>query len=69
MNQTHSTHHSKGQVIKAFGNLIHVQFEGSVIQGEIAFVELEGLSLKAEVIEIAGDIAKMQVFEDTKGIH
>lgn len=61
--------HAQGQVIKAFGNLIHVQFTGSVSQGEIAFVDLDDVSLKAEVIEINGDVAKMQVFEDTRGIH
>jgi V/A-type H+-transporting ATPase subunit A len=69
MNLSQNIARSKGQVIKAFGNLIHVQFEGSVIQGEIAFVELQEVQLKAEVIEIAGDIAKMQVFEDIRGVQ
>lgn len=61
--------HAVGQVLRAFGNLVQVQFEGSVAQGEIAFVNLDGLKLKAEVIEIAGSTAKIQVFEDTKGIY
>jgi len=65
----HRPHHATGHVIKAFGNLIQVQFEGSVAQGEIAFVEFDGLHLKAEVIEIAGNTAKLQVFEDTKGVY
>jgi V/A-type H+-transporting ATPase subunit A len=68
MDHTHKNHHAKGIVTKAFGNLIQVQFEGSVQQGEIVYVEFDELSLKAEVIEIAGNDAKIQVFEDTKGV-
>ncbi len=59
-----------GRVVKAFGNLLHVAFEGNIHQGEIATVHLgEDIALKAEVIEIIGDVAKIQVFEDTRGIH
>lgn len=57
-----------GKIVTAFGNLLQIKFEGAVRQGEVAFVELDGLSLKAEVIEIAGDIAKLQVFEDCRGV-
>lgn len=57
-----------GKIIKAFGNLIHVAFEGDIRQGEVAMVDMEGVSLKAEVIEIVGKFAKLQVFEDTKGV-
>ncbi len=59
---------AKGEVVKAFGNLLFVKFEGHIRQGEVTFVEMEDLKLKAEVIEINGDFAKIQVFEDTKGI-
>ncbi|MCB1083885.1 MAG: V-type ATP synthase subunit A, partial [Simkania sp.] len=58
-----------GKVVKAFGNLIQVKFQGNVRQGEVAMVQVEGVSLKAEVIEIAGDIAKLQVFEDVHGVE
>ena len=58
----------KGKVVKAFGNLLEVRYEGNIRQGEVAMVEVDNLHLKAEVIEIAGDIAKIQVFEDTKGV-
>lgn len=61
--------HAKGKVVKAFGNLLQVEFEGNIRQGEVAFVHLEGIQLKAEVIEITGNEAKIQVFEDTKGIQ
>lgn len=59
---------AKGKVIKAFGNLVQAEFEGNIRQGEIATVEVDGSKLKAEVIEILGDIAKLQVYEDTRGL-
>ncbi len=59
---------ASGVVEKAFGNLLQVRFNGSIRQGEVAFVVVEEKKLKAEVIEIAGDLAKIQVFEDTRGV-
>jgi V/A-type H+/Na+-transporting ATPase subunit A len=59
-----------GKVLRAFGNLLQVEFEGSIRQGEICMVRLGGdVSLKAEVIEIVGNVAKIQVFEDTRGVR
>ncbi len=57
-----------GKVVKAYGNLLQVEFNGAICQGEVAMVQVHGLSLKAEVIEIVGNEAKIQVFEDTKGV-
>lgn len=57
-----------GKVKKAFGNLLQVEFDGNIRQGEVAFVHVDGVELKAEVIEISKNEAKLQVFEDTKGI-
>ncbi len=57
-----------GQVVQAFGNLLHVRFDGHIRQGEMARVRVDGEALLAEVIEIAGNEAKMQVFEDTRGV-
>lgn len=67
MNKVESSH-ARGTVVRAFGNLLQVRFEGNVRQGEVAYVELDDLGLKAEVIEIAGSEAKIQVFEDSHGI-
>jgi len=58
----------RGKVVKAFGNLLQVEFEGDIRQGEVVMVELDGTELKAEVIEIVGSQAKIQVFEDTSGV-
>ena len=60
--------HAKGKTVSAFGNLLEVLYEGNIRQGEVAMVQLEGSELKAEVIEITGDIAKVQVFEDTRNV-
>lgn len=57
-----------GRVVRAFGNLLQVEFAGNIRQGEVAMVEVDGVKLKAEVIEIVGSQAKIQVFEDTKGV-
>jgi V/A-type H+-transporting ATPase subunit A len=57
-----------GKVVRAFGNLLHVEVQGDIRQGEVASVKVAGLALKAEVIEIAGKRAKVQVFEDIRGV-
>lgn len=57
-----------GRVIRAFGNLLQVEFEGDVRQGEVAYVEVDGIDLKSEVIEVVGSEVKLQVYEDTRGI-
>lgn len=66
--ESEKTSTASGKVVKAFGNLLQVRFEGSIRQGEVAMVEVEGIKLKAEVIEIIGDLAKIQVYEDTRGV-
>ncbi len=60
---------SCGEVIKAFGNLVHVRFRGHLKLGEMGMLQVEGASIKAEVIEISGDTAKLQVFEDIHGVE
>jgi V/A-type H+-transporting ATPase subunit A len=57
-----------GKVIFVLGNLIKVKFDNELTQGEIGFVQVGEALLKAEVIAISGKEAKLQVFEDTRGI-
>src|SRR5438445_13724957 len=57
-----------GKVVRAFGNLLHVAFEGNIRQGEVAMIDLGNTSLTAEVTEIVGHEAKLQVYEDTRGV-
>ncbi|MCH9633508.1 MAG: V-type ATP synthase alpha chain [Chlamydiae bacterium] len=63
-----SEQNATGIVVKAYGNLLQVRFEGHIRQGEVAGVEVDGQTLKAEVIEILGNEAKIQVYEDTRGV-
>ncbi|MFA5250673.1 MAG: V-type ATP synthase subunit A, partial [Parachlamydiales bacterium] len=59
---------AKGRVVEALGNLLHVEFNGSIRQGEICLIHLGALKLPAEVIEINHNLAKVQVFEDTMAV-
>ncbi len=59
---------ASGFVVRAFGNLLQVRFNGTIRQGEVAFVVVDGVKLKAEVIEIVGQEAKIQVFDDTREV-
>ena len=57
-----------GSITGINGNMISVAFKDSVIQNEVGFVILDKERLMSEVIRIRGNIAYMQVFENTKGI-
>jgi V/A-type H+-transporting ATPase subunit A len=65
---SNSSKTATGTVIQAFGNLLHVRFDGSIRQGEVAYVTVGDSRLLSEVIEIAGNEGKLQVFEDTRGV-
>lgn len=68
-NNKKNSQHAHGHVVKAFGNLLQVRFQGNVRQGEIAMVQLGDLELKSEIIEIVGNEAKIQVYEDTRDVE
>jgi len=68
MDDTQQPKTATGTVVQAFGNLLHVRFDGSIRQGEVAHVKVGSSLLLSEVIEIAGTEAKIQVFEDTRGV-
>ena len=57
-----------GRIIGVNGNLLTVEYEGSVVQNEVAYAHVGELRLKAEVIRVRGFYAKLQVFEDTTGL-
>jgi V/A-type H+-transporting ATPase subunit A len=59
---------TKGAVVGINGNMVTVQFTGRPVQNEVVYVSCGKDKLKSEVIRIQGDIAAVQVFEDTKGI-
>ncbi|MCH5191498.1 MAG: V-type ATP synthase subunit A [Oscillospiraceae bacterium] len=57
-----------GKVVSINGNLVSVEFDGSVSMNEICFVKVADTALKSEVIRIRGNIAQIQVYEMTDGI-
>lgn len=59
---------TKGKVVGVNGNMVSVEFDGVISMNEVAYVKVEGSSLKSEVIRIRGNTAQMQVYEMTKGI-
>ncbi len=59
---------TRGKVVGINGNMVSVEFDGTVSMNEVCYVEVEGSRLKSEVIRIRGNVAQVQVYEMTKGI-
>lgn len=59
---------STGKIVGVSGNMITVEFDGSVMQNEVGYAVLDEKRLKSEVIRIRGKRAELQVFEMTKGL-
>lgn len=58
------------RVIGVNGNIVTVQTDGAAImKNEVAFVIVGEDRLKAEVLRIYGDVADLQVFEETHGVR
>lgn len=60
---------SHGKIAGINGNMLTVEFDGAVIQNEVAYPVLNDLRLKAEVIRIRSGQADLQVFEDTTSLR
>jgi V/A-type H+-transporting ATPase subunit A len=58
-----------GRIVAVAGPLVTAAFDRPVTQNEVAYAEVDGLRLKAELIRIRGTYADLQVFEDTTGLH
>lgn len=59
---------NRGNIVGVNKNMITVEFEGNIMQNEVAYVVLGESRLKTEVIRIRGNRADLQVFEDTRGL-
>ena len=59
---------TKGTVRGIISNLVIVEVDGPVAQNEIAYIDLAGNRLMAEVIKVVGNTANLQVFESTRGL-
>ena len=56
-------------VIKGInGNMVKAEFSDSVVQNEVAYILHQKERLKSEVIRVRGNVAELQVYEDTKGL-
>lgn len=60
---------TKGIVKGIISNLVIVEVDGAVSQNEIAYIDLNGTKLMAEVIKVVGKNAYVQVFESTRGLY
>jgi V/A-type H+-transporting ATPase subunit A len=59
---------TKGTVKGIISNLVIVEVDGPVAQNEIAYINLDGTKLMAEVIKVVGKNVNIQVFESTRGL-
>lgn len=59
---------TEGTITGVNGNLISVAFDGAVALNEIGYAKLGETSLMCEIVRIRGNVADMQVFEDTSGL-
>ena len=57
-----------GYVVGVNGNLINVDFDGSVRKNEVGYILVDDKRLKGEVIRINKGIVSMQIYEMTNGI-
>ena len=57
-----------GKIQGINGNMITVRFEDAVAQNEVGYAILGDLRLMSEIVRIRGNLADMQVFEDTSGL-
>lgn len=54
-----------GLIIKISGNMVTAQFDSPVMQNEVAYILHGEERLKSEIIRVRGNLAEMQVYEDT----
>ena len=57
-----------GSIVGVNGNMITVRFDTSVTQNEVAYAVTGDTRLKSEVIRVRGQLADLQVYEDTRGL-
>ncbi len=57
-----------GYVTGVNGNLVTVEFEGSIRKNEVGYIIVEGVRLKGEVIRGSWTSIGMQIYEMTTGI-
>ena len=57
-------------IVSVKESLVSIDVSGApVMKNEVGYIALGDRRLKAEVLRVQGDVADMQVFEETKGIR
>jgi len=59
---------TNAKVVGINGNMVTIEFDGSVSMNEVGYVNVDGKKLRGEIIRIRGNKAQMQIFEMTQGI-
>ncbi|MFC1675346.1 V-type ATP synthase subunit A [Candidatus Omnitrophota bacterium] len=57
-----------GRITRINGNMVAVEIDDFVIQNEVAYIIHGTERLKSEVIRVRGNLAEMQVYENTGGL-
>ena len=58
-----------GKITTVNSNMISVAFDAAVALNEVGYARLGDLRLMAEIVRIRGNVADLQVFEDTSGLR
>ncbi len=59
-----------GNIVAVHGNLVVAQARERVVQNSISYcVRTDGTRLLSEVVRVRGQLADLQVFEETRGLH
>jgi V/A-type H+-transporting ATPase subunit A len=59
-----------GRIVAVHGNLVIARADGRVVQNSVGrCVRSDGVRLLSEVVRVRGDVADLQVFEETRGLR
>lgn len=60
----------KGKIVSVFGSLVIAEMEDRVVQNSVGHcIRADGTKLLSEVIRVRGQLADLQVFEETRGLR
>ena len=60
----------KGKIAAVFGNMVIAETTGNVVQNSVGYCcRGDGARLLAEIIRVRGNLADLQVFEETRGLR
>ncbi len=61
---------ARARVLGVNGNIVRIEVDsGAIMKNEVAFVRVGEERLKSEVLRVYGNIADLQVFEETDGVR